>query len=114
MRTDWNKMLKRAVLILITGMMVIGMFGCTKKYRVDYEGDRDFWEEAKDSYPAGTKVTVYCILQVSDADLEFFLDGEPLNARWKEGKGYQIQFVMPEHDVKITTEITNTMTYIPD
>ena len=114
MRNTNQKIWKRTALVLIAGIMVISMFGCAKKYNVDYDGEKDLWDGAEDSYRAGSTVKIYYTLIVMDADLSFQIDGEDVSAHWKEGKGYELKFVMPDHDVKITTTVENSMTYVPD
>ena len=99
-------------LALMTG--VLCMFGCgAKKYRVDYDGQKSFYHEAKDAYPAGTQVTVYMDIIATDTDYTFYLDDQPINVTYAEGKGFCISFLMPDHDVKLTYTMRNTMEYEP-
>ena len=88
--------------------------GCgAKKFRIDYDGMKDCFTDAKDEYGAGEKVTVYYDLIATDTDYSFYVDGERMNCLYTDGKGYEISFIMPEHDVKVTVEQKNSMIYIP-
>ena len=88
--------------------------GCgAKKYRVDYDGMKDCFTGAKDEYRAGDKVTVYYDLIATDTDYSFYIDGKRISPLYADGKGYEIIFTMPEHDVKITVDQVNSMMYIP-
>ncbi len=85
------------------------LFGCGKKtYKVDYCGEQDFYENAKDSYREGEKVTLKYGLIATDTDYNFYLDGEAINCNY-EGGAYVLQFVMPAHDIKIECRTKNTM-----
>jgi len=100
--------------IILGGVSMFGLFGCGgKKFRVDYDGDKDFYKGAKDYYKAGEKVEVYYDFIATDTDYTFYLDGEYLNVGYEESKGFIIRFTMPEHDVKLTCESRNSMVYIP-
>ena len=88
--------------------------GCgAKKYRVDYDGSKEWFKGAKDAYRAGATVTVYYDMIATDTDYSFYVDDERLNCLYRDGKGYEISFVMPDHDVKITVEERNSMLYVP-
>ena len=89
---------------------MFGFLGCgAKKYRVDYEGRRDLFDGAKESYRAGETVTVYFGPVATDTSYTFRLDGETLNPAYDEDKGFVIVFTMPEHDVILTFESRNLM-----
>ena len=109
-----KKPVKVTIILFLSVIMVLSMIGCAKKYQVDYDGEKELWSGAKDSYRAGSTVTIYYTLIISDADLTFRIDGEKVSALWKEGKGYRLRFVMPEHDVKITTEVVESMMYMEE
>ena len=99
-----------AILFLLSAVIVFGMTGCGKeKYRVDYDGMKEFYGKAKDSYPAGAKVTVYYDLIATDTDYSFYLDGEYLQTEYDEKKGFVITFTMPAHDVKLECRTVNSM-----
>lgn len=98
-----------AFLLAVTAILA----GCgEKKYRVDYDGSKSSFANAKDYYRAGEQVTVWLEFIATDTDYHFYLDGEPFRAEWDE-RGYVISFVMPEHDVKLTYTAENTMEYRP-
>ena len=101
-----------ACLILILGGLI--MFGCTAaRYRVEYD-NKDWYKGAKDTYRAGTKVTLYYDIIATDTDYSFLLDGENLNFGWDERRGFVITFTMPDHDVKLECRMRNSMVYDPD
>ncbi len=108
--------MKKAISIILLGVTIMLCFsGCKSNYyKVDYCGEKDFYTNAKDSYKAGTTVTLYYDLIATDTDYSFYLDDERINVGYKESKGFIIEFVMPEHDVKLKSESRNTMEYIPD
>ena len=94
--------------ILFAGLGIACLFwGAPKRYSVDYGDSKVLFEEAKDSYKAGERVTLYFSGVIVDADAEYIfrLDDEELNARYAESRGYVIQFVMPDHDVKMRLAI---------
>lgn len=109
-----------AVALLIAGVVLtLCLTGCAAKprvteYRVDYCGAKDFYDGAKDAYPAGEEVTLYYTLIATDTDYSFTLDGEPVNYKYAEQKGFVITFTMPEHDVKLECTERNSMEYIPE
>ena len=85
------------------------MFGLRKKYSVDYGGCEFFYKNAKKKYKAGEKVTVYYDLIATDTSYTFYLDGEELNVGYSDKNGFEISFVMPAKDVKLTVTMRNTM-----
>lgn len=88
--------------------------GCfSAKYRVDYNGSKESFVNAKDAYKAGTKVTLYYDIIATDTDYTFYLDDEPVNVGYREDKGYILEFTMPEHDVSIKVAARNSMEYEP-
>ncbi len=100
--------------ILAGGIIMLGLFGCgAKKYKVDYDGDREYYEGAKDEYEAGEKVVLYYDLIATDTDYAFYLDDEKINFGYSEDRGFIIEFTMPDHDVKLRCETRNSMEYIP-
>ncbi|MBR2801578.1 MAG: hypothetical protein IKE21_03135 [Erysipelotrichaceae bacterium] len=105
--------MKRILKISLCAVLFLSLFGCAKKYRVDYDGRKERYKGAEDSYPAGRKVTLYYDLIAADTDYAFYLDGERLNHGYGSAKGFVISFTMPEHDVKLTCETHNTMVYAP-
>ena len=101
--------------IILAGVMTMfGFFGCgAKKYRVDYDGHKDWFSGAKDEYRAGEKVTFYYYLVATDTDYSFYVDGERINALYDDDHGFKISFTMPDHDVKVTVKSVNSMIYDP-
>lgn len=102
-----------AVAVIIFAL-ILGMFifvGCTGgTYNVDYCGAEYCYSNAKKSYKAGEKVTLYFELIATDTDYSFYLDGERINYDYDEKKGFIITFTMPNHDVKLECDSRNTMT----
>ena len=108
------RFLKLFAAILAGGMMMLGLFGCgAKKYRIDYGGDKDFYDGAKDEYRAGEKVVLYYDLIATDTDYSFYLDDEKINFGYSEERGFIIEFTMPDHDVRLRCESHNSMVYVP-
>ncbi len=93
---------------------MFGFAGCFgERYAVDYGGQKDAFRGAKDSYRAGTHVTVYYDLIATDTDYSFYLDGEPLNPHYSEKKGFALSFTMPAHDVRLEVRAVNSMICLP-
>ena len=84
-----------------------GCFG--EKYAVDYCGAKDMFENARDSYSAGEKVTLYYPFIATDTDYYFYVDDEYAHVDYDDEKGFVISFVMPEHPVTVRCESVNTM-----
>ena len=78
-------------------------------YRVDYDGCKDFYNNAKDEYRAGEKVKVYFYMVATDTDYHFELEGAELETGFDWQKGYILSFTMPDHDVKLTVTSRNSM-----
>lgn len=105
-----------AVLLIaaITGGMLV-FSGCFfgKKYKVDYNGQKSAFTNASDYYRAGQNVKIYYNFIATDTDYTFYLDDEIINPRYEEGKGYVIEFKMPERDVSVKVLTKNSMLYDP-
>lgn len=82
----------------------------TKKYKVDYCGKKFAYLDAKDSYRAGEKVTLYFHMIATDTDYTFTLDGRSIQVGYDNSKGFIIEFIMPDHDVVLRCDSRNTMT----
>lgn len=96
--------------ILLGGIMMLTCFGCGKAtYAVDYRGQKDEYLDAKDSYKAGAHVRLTYYMIATDTDYSFWLDGEKLNPHYKEGKGFVLEFTMPDHDVQLECRAVNSM-----
>ena len=111
-----SKLILRRILLTLIVLLLLSSFpfffsGCkAQKYTVDYCGSKGCYSNAKDSYKAGTKVTLYFELIATDTDYSFTLDGEPVDWSYDEKKGFVIEFIMPEHDVKLECHTKNSMT----
>ena len=104
--------------LILTGLgvfLMFGLFGCRgKQYRVDYSGQKDLYEGARDSYRAGEQVTLYYPMIATDTDYSFCLDGEFLNPDYSEDRGFILRFTMPDHDAVLQCLSRNTMEYVPE
>ena len=96
------------LLVCLIPAVLTGCFG-GRKYKVDYGGAKYLYANAKDSYRAGSTVTLYFELIATDTDYSFFLDGEPVSFTYDAQKGFVIRFTMPEHDVKLLCNTVNSM-----
>ncbi|MBQ2727248.1 MAG: hypothetical protein IJF78_16215 [Clostridia bacterium] len=101
--------------IMIFGIMMILALGgvltacAAKTYEVDYCGEQQMYDGAKDSYAPGKEVTLRYTLIASDTSYAFYLDGEELDVEFDSNKGYFIRFTMPDHDVRLECVTKNTM-----
>lgn len=109
-KNSLKKLLLISTAIFLAGSISFLFSGCkTEKYNIDYCGSKYCYSNAKDSYKAGSKVTLYFELIATDTDYSFTLDGKPLNWSYDEKKGFVIEFTMPEHDVKLECHSKNSM-----
>lgn len=81
----------------------------SKKYKVDYCGQKFEYKNAKDEYRAGERVTLYYWMIATDTDYSFSLDGAQLSRDYDTKKGFILSFIMPDHDVKLRCYSRNTM-----
>ena len=94
---------------LLCVLFLVGWAGCSgEKYRVEYDS-KDAYRNAKDRYRVGAKVKLYYDLIATDTDYAFYLDGEYIPFTYDEKKGFIIEFIMPEHDVRLTCSQRNSM-----
>ena len=105
--------MKRISVIILSLFTLLIMTNCAKKYHVDYCGQKDFYREARDSYAAGETVRVYFFMIATDTDYSFYLDGEKIKHGYDSGKGIEITFTMPDHDVKLECGSRNSMMALP-
>lgn len=103
-----------AAVLLIGGALMFGFSGCGKKYKVDYGTSKGAFDNAKDSYRAGQKVELYFSMIATDTDYSFYVDGQLVNPKYDNSKGYVIAFTMPEHDVRVGYKSVNSMIYDPN
>lgn len=82
-----------------------------QKYKVNYEGGKFGFTNAKDSYAAGQKVELVFGEIATDTDYSFYVDGADYQTDWKNG-AYVISFTMPDHDVTVRVEAQNSMAYM--
>lgn len=84
-----------------------------KKYKVDYNGQKSAFTNARDYYRAGQTVKIYYNFIATDTDYTFYLDDKKINPLYEDGKGYVIEFKMPERDVSVKVLTKNSMLYDP-
>ena len=107
------------IAIILTCAVIVTLTACStikggNYYSVDYCGQKGCYTNAKDKYKAGSKVTLYYDLIATDTDYRFTLDGESVNWTSDEKGRFVIEFIMPEHDVKLECITKNSMeAYIP-
>lgn len=97
-----KKVILSAVAILLVIAAIMMSAGCsTEKYSVDYCGQKEWYSNAKDSYRAGKKVTLYFTDWATEMTYSFYLDGEYIPHGFDYQKGMIVSFTMPDHDVKL-------------
>lgn len=108
--------MKKMILIILALIFCLSfmLWGCSEKpatYEIDFCGEKQLYDGAKDSYSAGESVKLYYSLIADDMNYTFFLDGEKLHVDYDDEKGYIIRFNMPDHDVKLECVTKNSMTF---
>lgn len=97
-------------MVLLGCLLLAGLTGCGgNRYQVDYGGQKDCYTNARNSYRAGAKVTLYFDLIATDTDYSFLLDGEAVPYEYDSRKGFVISFTMPARDVKLECSAVNSM-----
>lgn len=101
--------MKRILCLLLTLVMVMGLFGCKAKYRLEFD-DKGL-KSPKTSYAEGETVTFYYDMVATDTDYSFFTDSPDVSLHQEfDGKhSYVFTFTMPAHNVKITVKSQNSM-----
>ena len=79
-------------------------------YKVDYHGQMNLFDGAKEKYEEGTEVELSYSLIATDTNYSFYVDGQKVCAEWSGPKGYIIRFTMPAHDIEVYCVETNSMT----
>lgn len=72
-----------------------------KNYKVDYHGQLNQFDGAKEKYAEGTVVVISYRLIATDTDYTFYVDGQEVKAEWNDEKGYTIRFTMPAHNIEV-------------
>ena len=78
-------------------------------YKVDYHGQMNLFDGAKEDYAEGTEVEIAYSLIATDTNYAFYVDGQKASAEWNEKRGYIIRFIMPAHDIEVYCVEKNTM-----
>ena len=105
---------KQWITILLGGLMMLSLFGCSKpKYKLQFEGFG--FQTEKTEYAEGETVTVYYNLIATDTDYRFWLDSEDveLSQDFDGSHGYVFTFSMPAHDVTLHMSSRNSMVFVP-
>lgn len=86
------------------------LFESEKKiYKVDYCGQMNLFDGAKENYVEGTEVEISYSLIATDTDYKFYVDGQQVSVEWNDKKGYIIRFTMPAHDIEVYCVEKNLM-----
>ena len=103
--------MKKIICLLLAVLLIAALYVCTsKKYKVDYHGQMDFFRDAKESYKAGTTVRLICDTIATDTDYSFHVVGAEYTVNWSaSNSSYVIKFKMPKHDVEVYMETSNSM-----
>lgn len=103
--------MKKIVLFIVLIMIFSGLFGCSKKeYKINYNGDKALYHDARDSYKAGSKVKLIFDGAKPGIDYyEFRIDGELVPYKFVNGK-MVITFKMPSHDISLMCYTEHEMT----
>ena len=99
---------KLFALVLLGGLLLLLLAGCTAKYRLDYDGQKNAYFGAQEEYKVGDAVDLYYMFIAVDTDYTFYLDNEVLPSEPVEGKGIHLRFEMPAHDAVLRCEAKST------
>ena len=78
------------------------------KYKVHYNKNKSCFSNAKDSYRAGEQVTLIYPFIATDTDYSFSVDGADYKLNYTD-RGYELSFVMPDHEVIVNVSWRNSM-----
>ena len=78
------------------------------KYKVHYNKNKSCFSNAKDSYRAGEQVTLIYPFIATDTDYSFSVDGADYKLTYTD-RGYELSFVMPDHEVIVNVSWRNSM-----
>lgn len=107
-------MKKRLAVILLLAGLIVCLAGCgEERYRVDYCGQKEGYQNARDEYRAGERVKLYYGPIAVDADYTFYLDDESISHAVDERGLLVVEFIMPEHDVTLECEWWNPTDFEP-
>ncbi|MBQ1687272.1 MAG: hypothetical protein II224_03855 [Ruminococcus sp.] len=78
------------------------------KYKVHYNKNKSCFSNAKDSYRVGEQVTLIYPFIATDTDYSFSVDGADYKLNYTD-RGYELSFVMPDHEVSVNVSWRNSM-----
>lgn len=103
--------MKKKLIVIMGVMLMFSLFGCGKKYNVEYVGGKDRFIGAKSSYRAGSTVS-FKIVYATDTDYSLYVDDQYVSIDRVDNRGYMyFKFKMPDHDVKVSLSSRNSMVY---
>ena len=106
-------MLIGAFVIAGIGIMLLALFFSVQKYKIDYCGNKQFFDGAKNSYRAGKRVRMYYSMIATDTTYDFFVDGKQYNPDFDDDKGFIIEFTMPSHNITVDVKTKNISAVYP-
>ena len=92
---------------LIIALVMTMLFGCGKRYRIEYSDCEDMFGSPVQSAPAGSKVKLK-LYPVMDASVTVYVDGERILSSGQKGKFIIYKFTMPDHDVNVEVRISSS------
>ena len=92
---------------LIIALVMTMLFGCGKRYRIEYSDCEDMFGSPVQSAPAGSKVKLK-LYPVMDASETVYVDGERISSEGQKGKFIIYKFTMPDHDVNVEVRISSS------
>jgi len=99
------------ILLLLAVVVAAGIFWIFfggERYAVEYDS-KGLYRGARSSYRAGQKVKLVFPYVATDTDYRFTLNGESVDYRYSDKKGFIITFTMPAEDVKLECITRNSM-----
>lgn len=103
-------MKKSIIVTILAGATMLFLFGGCSKKKYAVTSNDPFLTGLRE-YRAGAKVKLVEEIWATDMDYAFYVDGEPADVAFDYNTGFTITFIMPEHDVHVTCETRNSMTY---
>ncbi len=100
MKTFHSIMKGSALILFLTAVFVLS--GCKKeKVKVNYNGTFHLFLNAKEFYPAQSRVTLEASLLSGAEAVEFTLNDQPLDVTYIREKGVSVSFIMPDQEASL-------------